>query len=170
MYARAQHSVEYCRPVSGWFPNLAAASRSHPGMGSLPRCRVWAFDASPTGERTIWPGPAFSYSTCACACACACTCAPLRSSFPPTRGAAIADHQRPDLTTGSCSGSGSRLRGPVQLHGQASQCGQASPTLLHYTAPHTVTYLTCSVAPDAYPCLGLRHKPSRFRQSGCLER
>lgn len=122
-------------------------------MGSHPRCRVWTVDASPTGKRAIWllspgPEPRFPCSTCACAYARA--CAPLRSSSPPTRGAAIADHPRPGLATGSGSGSGLSPWGRVQLHGQASQCGQASPTLPYRTAHRNLSHLQCGTG-----CLSL---------------
>ena len=81
----AQHSAEYYRLVSGWFPNLAAC-RSDPtqARGSHPRCRVWTVDASPTGkreERSGYRAPGLAQSCqqymCLCMCQCQCQCQSL---------------------------------------------------------------------------------------------
>lgn len=131
-------------------------------------CRVWTVDASPTGERgdlAIDPGPAQPSPVFSTAHVHAPVPVPepvpvpvpvLRSAphLHRQEGAATADHQRPGLAPGSGPGSvsGPRLRprGRVQLHGQASQCGQASPTLPYRTAHRNLSHLQCGTG-----CLSL---------------
>lgn len=131
---------------------------------------VWTVDASRAGKTTHWrrvshqpclpnssPGvPGSSSSALAPRPPPMCQCFRSAPHLHRSRGAAIACCQRPG------PGPGSR---PASWPSERVNAGRQA--LRYHTLPHTVTYLTCSVAPDAYPCLGLRHKPSRFRQSGC---